>query len=259
MASNITLVKADLVKEEDYLPNQSVNVVVFYEFTVNVPLARIHLEWNATKHEVIAGVRKLLPKDLLTGENIKALFSPGNQSQERNDLKPVSIMDNDLPGECFSKCLSEEKNCLSVNEVSECLSNVSEVNLELDKEQKKLIGQENISQEQIKVVSQVEGKGRFLMGDGSLASTAYKSEPGKGALKIDFLTPPPTRGLALKSALPGRIWGTVDAIRQYWPPGPNPECSIVTTLDSTLNSDALARCKCFYAPRINSIPEVITD
>ncbi|EMP38551.1 Alpha-L-iduronidase [Chelonia mydas] len=45
-------------------------------------------------------------------------------------------------------------------------------------------------------------------------------------------------GLALKSALPGRIWGTVDTIRRYWPPGAIPECSIVTALDSTLNSDA---------------------
>ncbi|EMP37401.1 Jouberin [Chelonia mydas] len=61
------------------------------------------------------------------------------------------------------------------------------------------------------------------------------------ALKIDFLTPPLTSGLALKSALPGGIWGTVDTIRRYWPPGAIPECSIVTALDSTLNSDALAR------------------
>ncbi|EMP39788.1 hypothetical protein UY3_02980 [Chelonia mydas] len=61
------------------------------------------------------------------------------------------------------------------------------------------------------------------------------------ALKIDFLTPPLTSGLALKSALPGRIWGSVDTIRRYWPPGAIPECSIVTALDSTLNSDALAR------------------
>ncbi|EMP39354.1 hypothetical protein UY3_03406 [Chelonia mydas] len=61
------------------------------------------------------------------------------------------------------------------------------------------------------------------------------------ALKIDFLTPPLTSGLALKSALPGRIWGTVDTIRRYWPPGAIPECSILTALDSTLNSDALAR------------------
>ncbi|EMP30800.1 hypothetical protein UY3_12071 [Chelonia mydas] len=49
------------------------------------------------------------------------------------------------------------------------------------------------------------------------------------------------RGLALKSALPGRIWGTVDAIRRYWPPRTIPERSVVTALDSTLNSDALAR------------------
>ncbi|EMP23683.1 Olfactory receptor 6Y1 [Chelonia mydas] len=38
MASNITLVKADLVKEDDYLPNQSVNVVVLYEFTEQIEL-----------------------------------------------------------------------------------------------------------------------------------------------------------------------------------------------------------------------------
>ncbi|EMP31434.1 hypothetical protein UY3_11460 [Chelonia mydas] len=137
MASNITLVKADLVKEEDYLANQSVNVVVPYEFT------------------------------------------------ERNDLKPVSVMGIDLPGEGFSKCLSEKKSCLSVSEVSECLSNVSEMNLELDQAQKDLIGQDNVSQEQIKVDGQVkalieEGKGRFLMGDGLLASTACKSDPAKG-------------------------------------------------------------------------------
>ncbi|EMP24827.1 hypothetical protein UY3_18110 [Chelonia mydas] len=172
-AVTLTLVKADLVKEEDYLPNQSVNVVVLYEFTVSVPLARIPLEWNGTTHEARVGIRKLLPKDLLIGETIKAF------------LKPVSIMGNDLPGEGFSKCLSQEKSCLSVQEVSECLSNVTEVNLEFDKEQKELIGQENVSQEQMKVDGQAkarteEGKGQFLMGDGSLASTACKSEPGKG-------------------------------------------------------------------------------
>uniref|UniRef100_A0A8C3FD60 glucuronosyltransferase n=1 Tax=Chrysemys picta bellii TaxID=8478 RepID=A0A8C3FD60_CHRPI len=126
MASNITLVKADLVKKEDYLPNQSVNVVVLYEFTVSVPLARIHLEWNGTQHEVIAGVRKLLPKDFLIGENVKALFSPGSQSQDRNDLKPVSIVGNDLPGAGFSS-LSEEKSRGShyfmMDEISQVLHN----------------------------------------------------------------------------------------------------------------------------------------
>ncbi|EMP29229.1 Zinc finger and SCAN domain-containing protein 29 [Chelonia mydas] len=35
---------------------------------------------------------------------------------------------------------------------------------------------------------------------------------------------------------------SVDAIRRYWPPGAIPQCTIVTTLDSTLNLDALARC-----------------
>ncbi|CAM2113810.1 unnamed protein product [Caretta caretta] len=60
-----------------------------------------------------------------------------------------------------------------------------EVKLELDQAQKELIGKDNVSQEQIKVDGQVEaltekGKGRFLMRDGLLASTACKSEPGKG-------------------------------------------------------------------------------
>ncbi|EMP23995.1 hypothetical protein UY3_18939 [Chelonia mydas] len=41
--------------------------------------------------------------------------------------------------------------------------------------------------------------------------------------------------------------------------GAIPECSNVTALDSTFNSDALARCKCFYAPPIISVPEVIAD
>ncbi|EMP39825.1 Polyhomeotic-like protein 3 [Chelonia mydas] len=49
------------------------------------------------------------------------------------------------------------------------------------------------------------------------------------------------KGLVLKSALLGLIWGTVDAIRQYWPPGAIPDCLVVTALDSALNSDALAR------------------
>ncbi|EMP30164.1 hypothetical protein UY3_12718 [Chelonia mydas] len=49
------------------------------------------------------------------------------------------------------------------------------------------------------------------------------------------------RGLALKLTSPGRIWVSVDAIRRYWPPEAIPQCSIVTTLDSTLNLDALAR------------------
>lgn len=169
MASNITLVKADLVKEEDYLPNQSVDVVILCEFTVCVPLARIHLEWNGAQHEVIAGVRKLLPKDLLIGENVKALFNPGSQSQERNDLKPVSIVGNDLPEVGCSKGLSVPRSSVSGNEVSECLSDVSEVNLGLDQEQKDLMDQENVSQEQIKVNGQVEAlteEGEGLICDG---------------------------------------------------------------------------------------------
>ncbi|EMP37381.1 Zinc finger CCHC domain-containing protein 4 [Chelonia mydas] len=48
------------------------------------------------------------------------------------------------------------------------------------------------------------------------------------------------RGVALKLTLLGRIWGSADANRWYWPPGAIPECSIVTALDSTLNSGALA-------------------
>ncbi|XP_077667047.1 uncharacterized protein LOC144261405 [Eretmochelys imbricata] len=50
------------------------------------------------------------------------------------------------------------------------------------------------------------------------------------------------RGLALKSTPPFRIRVSVDAIRRYWPLGAIPQCTIVTTLDSMLNLDALARC-----------------
>ncbi|EMP35905.1 Serine-protein kinase ATM [Chelonia mydas] len=35
---------------------------------------------------------------------------------------------------------------------------------------------------------------------------------------------------------------SVDAIRRYWPPGAIPQCTVVTTLDSNLNLDALASC-----------------
>nr|XP_042717416.1 uncharacterized protein LOC122174792 [Chrysemys picta bellii] len=84
-----------------------------------------------------------------------------------------------------SSCLSVQKSSWSGNEVSECLSNVSEVNLELDQEQKDPIGQDSVSQEQIKVDGQVqaiaeEGKGRFWTGDGLVADTAWKREPEKG-------------------------------------------------------------------------------
>ncbi|EMP27489.1 Protein DBF4 like protein B [Chelonia mydas] len=50
------------------------------------------------------------------------------------------------------------------------------------------------------------------------------------------------KGLALKSTSPFRIRVTVDAIQTYWPPGTIPQRTTVTALDSTLNSDALARC-----------------
>lgn len=89
-ASNITLVKADLVREEDYLPDKSVNIVILYEFTVSVPLTKIHLEWNAIKHEVIVGVRKLLPTDSLIGNDIKATFYQGNvitQPQKKSECE----------------------------------------------------------------------------------------------------------------------------------------------------------------------------
>ncbi|EMP38024.1 hypothetical protein UY3_04783 [Chelonia mydas] len=38
-----------------------------------------------------------------------------------------------------------------------------------------------------------------------------------------------------------KFFKSADANRWYWPPEANPECSIVTALDSTLNFDALAR------------------
>ncbi|EMP38757.1 hypothetical protein UY3_04076 [Chelonia mydas] len=47
--------------------------------------------------------------------------------------------------------------------------------------------------------------------------------------------------VALKSTLLGRIWSSADTNQRYWPPGAIPECSIVTALDSTFNSDGLAR------------------
>nr|XP_042712054.1 uncharacterized protein LOC122174268 [Chrysemys picta bellii] len=73
-----------------------------------------------------------------------------------------------------NSCLSVQESSVSVNGVSECLSNVSEVNLELDQAQKDLINQENVSLEQIKVDGQVEalteeGKGRFLVGNSCLS------------------------------------------------------------------------------------------
>ncbi|EMP26151.1 hypothetical protein UY3_16785 [Chelonia mydas] len=37
------------------------------------------------------------------------------------------------------------------------------------------------------------------------------------------------------------VTGTVDAIQRYWPLGAIPECSLVTALNNTVNSDALAR------------------
>ncbi|XP_073194505.1 regulator of microtubule dynamics protein 2 isoform X3 [Lepidochelys kempii] len=62
----------------------------------------------------------------------------------------------------------------------------------------------------------------------------------KGSL-IRFLYSTSARGVALKSRSQFRVTGTVVAIRHYWPPGAIPECSLVTALDNTLNSDALAR------------------
>ncbi|EMP41167.1 hypothetical protein UY3_01586 [Chelonia mydas] len=66
-------------------------------------------------------------------------------------------------------------------------------------------------------------------------------------------------GVALKSRSQFQVTGTVDEIRRYWPPGAIPECSLVTALDNTLNSDALARCKCFNTAPINSVPEADPD
>ncbi|XP_074818813.1 uncharacterized protein LOC141993257 isoform X2 [Natator depressus] len=62
----------------------------------------------------------------------------------------------------------------------------------------------------------------------------------KGSL-IQFLYSTSASGVALKSRSKFRVTGTVDAIRCYWPPGAIPECSLVTALDNTLNSDPLAR------------------
>ncbi|XP_074818811.1 uncharacterized protein LOC141993257 isoform X1 [Natator depressus] len=61
----------------------------------------------------------------------------------------------------------------------------------------------------------------------------------KGSL-IQFLYSTSASGVALKSRSKFRVTGTVDAIRCYWPPGAIPECSLVTALDNTLNSDPLA-------------------
>ncbi|EMP30991.1 hypothetical protein UY3_11894 [Chelonia mydas] len=80
----------------------------------------------------------------------------------------------------------------------------------------------------------------------------------KGSL-IRFLYSTWASGVELKSRLQFQVTGTVDTIRRYWPPGAILEGSLVTTLDNTLNSDALARCKCFNTVPIYSIPEAGPD
>ncbi|EMP24311.1 Putative malate dehydrogenase 1B [Chelonia mydas] len=60
-------------------------------------------------------------------------------------------------------------------------------------------------------------------------------------LRYWYQDSPPGEIVSMGILSKGRIWNTVDTIRQYWPPGVIPECSVVTALDSALNSDALAR------------------
>uniref|UniRef100_A0A452HQ85 Protein tyrosine phosphatase receptor type M n=1 Tax=Gopherus agassizii TaxID=38772 RepID=A0A452HQ85_9SAUR len=62
----------------------------------------------------------------------------------------------------------------------------------------------------------------------------------KGSLNR-FLYSSPMRGVVLKSVLPYRIRVSVAANRWYWPPGGIPQCTTVATLESNLNSDAVAR------------------
>ncbi|EMP26664.1 Zinc finger and SCAN domain-containing protein 29 [Chelonia mydas] len=70
-------------------------------------------------------------------------------------------------------------------------------------------------------------------------------DPGEGTSE---------RGVALKLTLLGRIWGSADANQHYWPPEAIPECSNVTALDSTFNSDALARMFYTVMPAENTEP-----
>ncbi|EMP32464.1 Casein kinase I isoform delta [Chelonia mydas] len=121
--------------------------------------------------------QKLYPLESPVYNNVGMLF----------ETKKLSVF-NPLccdQGEGDSNLAKVENNCLSVNEVAECLSNISEENLELDKAQRELTGQENISLEQIKVDGQFEAlveeeKGRLFVGDGLLASKACESEPEQG-------------------------------------------------------------------------------
>ncbi|XP_065444270.1 uncharacterized protein LOC135982270 [Chrysemys picta bellii] len=184
-AADITLVKASLVRKEDYLPGEDVTVVALSKYFVRVPLAKIHLKWKGWEGTMVVGVKDIIPKDIMIGNDIKAMVSQvnTNQAQERIDPKVV-------PMEGFSKSLSLESSCLAVNEVSECLSNVSEVNLELDQakgeENKEILDEPRQSCELMALSSQQFGKARRVE-DGcpyTLSVSCAKNSDSEGNVPV---------------------------------------------------------------------------
>lgn len=75
--ADITLVKASLVGEEDYLPEESLNIVALSEYFMRVPLAKIHLKWKEFDVMVV-DIRNLISPDIFIRNYIKAMFSRVN-------------------------------------------------------------------------------------------------------------------------------------------------------------------------------------
>uniref|UniRef100_A0A8C3I3U1 SCAN box domain-containing protein n=1 Tax=Chrysemys picta bellii TaxID=8478 RepID=A0A8C3I3U1_CHRPI len=76
-AADITLVKASLVRKEDYLPGEDVTVVALSKYFVRVPLAKIHLKWKGLEGTMVVGVKDIIPKDIMIGKLIQTRHKRG--------------------------------------------------------------------------------------------------------------------------------------------------------------------------------------
>lgn len=127
IASDITLVKKELIWEENYLPDQSMSLVALSEHTVKVLLAKIHLEWEDLRGDMTVEVREHLPADVLIGSDIVVATSNVNVIT-RSQRKYGSDMDTVT---CDSDGICEQTKDISrlvpVETVAEVALNLGEI------------------------------------------------------------------------------------------------------------------------------------
>ncbi|XP_065438558.1 uncharacterized protein LOC135981218 [Chrysemys picta bellii] len=227
--SDVTIVKGHLVKPEDMLPGEYVTVVALSEYSVNLPMARIHLEWDGFKGDVKAAVRDLIPADVLVGNNILGVPGQVNvvtRSQKEFGAVADTRTDGSEGGSKQTESASQDGSGEGLSEISEMILNPNKTQSEFIVAQQSDVSLERARNDAQSQVPACEERGRFFMQDGLL----YREPPrgrknSQATARKQLVVPESYRNDLLKLAHDSPFAGhlgvgkTCDRLEQnfYWP------------------------------------------